>query len=293
MPKEVTLNQSNPAQPSQGYIYAATGEKYVTLARRAARALRLIHPDAQIDLFSDEPLTDSVFDEIHILDRATTRPKIEALSRSRFDQTLYLDADTLVIAPIDDVFELLGKYEFLAAQGRGSNMSPAYARISRGVPHSFPMVNSGVVALKKCKNNEALLADWAESWHGREAGPDQPHLRQLLFNSPVLFGTLPHEYNMMMLARLHAWSSHSRAPRILHASRLHRRSHQGRPENPLTLEDVLTKELCKHVRALLAADRSIKGNRGPHVPNFAHMRGRYSPLRLFDAAVTHAKRRKS
>lgn len=293
MPKEVTLKQSNLAQPSRGYIYAATGKKYVTLARRAARALRQVHPDAQIDLFTDEPLTDSVFDQIHILDRATTRPKIEALARSRFDQTLYLDADTLVIAPIDDVFELLGKYEFLAAQGRGSNMSLAYAPVSRQVPHSFPMVNSGVVALKKCKNNEALLADWAESWHGREAGPDQPHLRQLLFKSPVLLGILPHEYNMMMLRRLHAWSSHSRAPRVLHAPQLHRRSYQGNPENPLTLEDVLTKELCKHVRALQAADRSIHGNRGSHVPVFAHMRRSYSPLRLLDKVVNHAKRRKS
>ena len=64
----------------RGFVYAATGSAYVTLARRSARALRrIIGPDAQIDLFTDAPVHDPVFSQVHILQQASRRPKIEAL----------------------------------------------------------------------------------------------------------------------------------------------------------------------------------------------------------------------
>ena len=59
-----------------GFVFAATGDKYVTLARRAARTLKQVMPDVPVDLFTDLPVSDPTLSQIHSLETATHRPKI-------------------------------------------------------------------------------------------------------------------------------------------------------------------------------------------------------------------------
>lgn len=240
-----------------GIIYAATGPDYTTLARRAARALRKVMPDTPVDLFTDQPIRDSLFDHIHPLDHAANRPKMEAMRRSRFDRTLYLDADTLVLANVSDVFDVLGTADIAAALG--ANRTPLMMPENSPLPRALPVVNSGVMALRRSEATAAFMADWETEMTARGDRIDQRVLRDLIWTRPgIRFVPLPEEYNLKTLSRLDVWTADMGAPRILHQSALHA-AEPGNPEDPLSLDEVLNWSRADHVRALLASDWSLGG----------------------------------
>lgn len=84
-----TVYDGAPASAPKGFVFAATGDICVTLARRAARSLRLVHPGAEIDLFTDVRVDDSVFNQVHRLSESWFRPKMEAVLKSRFERTIF------------------------------------------------------------------------------------------------------------------------------------------------------------------------------------------------------------
>lgn len=253
---------TNPAQASKpattGFVYATTGAAYTTLARRAARALQKVMPGAQIDLFTDQNVADPVFAKVHSVAHQGTRPKMEAMRRTRFDRTIYMDADTLVLTPVDDLFAVLDHYDLAATLGvnRALSMCPA----GEPMPRAMPVVNSGVIALRRSDHVKAFMAAWEADM--RDAGDivDQRSLRRQLWAATDLrFLALPEEYNLKSVARIDVWPTHMGAPRILHQSDLHRRA-PGDPTQPLTLDEVLSRGRADHVRALLAADWSLGGD---------------------------------
>jgi len=66
--------------------------------------------------------------------------KITCLSESPFENTLYLDTDTLVVEPVWELFEILEKFDLALTHApfRASTLS-----IANGL-ESFPECNSGV-----------------------------------------------------------------------------------------------------------------------------------------------------
>lgn len=217
-----------------GFIFAATGHRYVTLARRSARQLRQVMPGAVIDFFTDEPLDDPIFDRVHMLSKSGPRPKMEALRRSRFAKTLYLDADIIVLHPVWDCFALLDRFDFVAAHENYRNSPSSQIHWRGTIPPTFPEVNSGVVGLRKSPGTEKLMSDWEKEFTDSDLNWDQPVLRRLLYDSDLSLGILPIEYNLMhtnLIARL---GRQMAAPRILHVTRLHGEDvDQGNPQEPL------------------------------------------------------------
>ncbi|GGD25642.1 hypothetical protein [Sinisalibacter lacisalsi] len=145
------------AEPEKGFVFATTGESYTILARRAARSLRAVMPRAAIDLFTDQAVDDVVFDQIHGLAHNGHRPKMEALRRSRFARTIYLDADVMVLTDISEVFDLLDGYDLAAALG--GNRSQQMVPPDDGLPRAFPVVNSGVIAARSSPRLAAFLTE--------------------------------------------------------------------------------------------------------------------------------------
>lgn len=242
----------------KGFIYAATGELYVTLARRSARALRLVHPDAQIDLFTDTPFKDRVFNQVYQLEIVSRRPKMEALLRSRFDHTIYLDADTALVAPIDDVFEILNYFDItLCSEYRRNDARNLMQIAGAEVPASFPALNGGFIALRKNDATAELIADWHDWVHNRDQQFDQPSLRALLMRSPVRMHILPPEYNVMFFSQFLNTKSGMNAPRLIHQPKLHNNP-PGDPMLPLEAKDMLTRDQLAKLAALLAQDRTLK-----------------------------------
>ncbi len=248
---------------TRGFVFAATGEVYATLARRAARSLRQVDPNAEIDLFTNMGFEDPVFSKIHRLDDDYHRPKIEALLNTRFDRTIYLDADTMVVAPLDPAFDVLDRFDLAAAQDRYLNNQ--YGRRVHGqpVPSAFPTLNSGLVAIRRCDATQRFLQDWLTEMKTSGSDRDQPPMRTLLYTGDLRICALPPGYNLLTHHELKTWWGMFGAPRMLHCSFLHqRRGGPGDPETPFEVRELLGPLNARRLRALMKADVELT----PDVP---------------------------
>lgn len=251
------------AQASQGFVYAAAGPDYLTLARRSARALRLVQPDAQIDLFADRVIDDPVFDRIIPLHRVSRRPKMEALRRSRFARTLYLDADVIPLAPLSPLFALLDRFDLgMAIELRHNDVRNKLQLPGLAVPEAFPTMNSGVILCRANPQTQDFLADWEARTHDGTHKIDQRLLRALLFQSRLHIATLPPEWNVMWVGVHIAAGPGFPAPRLLHIPHLHEVA-PGDPLRPLTVSEAIPADEARRLAEMIAADLSQNGAPDP------------------------------
>ncbi|MDF0602287.1 putative nucleotide-diphospho-sugar transferase [Psychromarinibacter sp. C21-152] len=250
----------NGAAPSRGFVFAATGPGFTEIAGRAAESVRSVHPDGQIDLFTDQPEAAGVFDRVHPLTNVSVRPKFEALLRSRFDRTIYIDADTRMIAPVGDVFDLLDRFDIAAAQDEGQN-NPNSRRFWRtSVPAAFPQYNTGVIAVRRSEATDRLFAECDRAFRENGLEKDQPVFRELLYLSDFRIATLPMAYNCMFV-RLLAGQDHEQiAPRILHLPRLHQHLSTKKPQL-VTARDVVGPLMWRHILRMRRSDMTLDGKR--------------------------------
>ena len=104
---------------SKGYIYVAANNvggikstDYIKEAIFSAKSLRKHDPEAQITLFTNQDIKDDVFNEIKIV-KMDLRCKQNFLLDSPYEKTILLDTDTYVNHNINDLFDLLEKYEMV------------------------------------------------------------------------------------------------------------------------------------------------------------------------------------
>ena len=248
------------AGDSRGFVFAVSGESYVALAVNAARSLRTVCPDAAIDLYTDrDPGVAGLFDRVHLLERSWFRPKFEALARSRFDRTIYLDADMIVIADPSDVFEVLDRFDIAAVHNQHRNSAHGLKTWKRPLPNAFPQINTGLLAVRRCEGvvrlvrgvEQALLDD-------PDLRIDQAPMRELLFDSDLRLAILPPEYNLMQVRQTETQSHKDTAPRILHLTRLH--AHARGRERPVTRADqAMGPVLWWNMQRMIANDRTLGG----------------------------------
>lgn len=91
---------------TDGVIYVADGRDYLELAVQSARSLKALNPELPIDLFTDQALDAGPFDRVRPIPAGPTA-KLASLPATRFDRTLYLDCDTLCLAPLHDLFDIV------------------------------------------------------------------------------------------------------------------------------------------------------------------------------------------
>lgn len=244
----------------RGFTYATTGADYTALATQSARSLRAAVPDARIDLFSDQSDQDlnGPFDQIHTLGDDFLRPKFEALIRSRFERTICLDADTLIVADPSDAFDVLDRFDLAMAQDPYRNTDHATATWREPVPAAFPQFNSGVIASRRSDGTRALWQNVIDAMRAEDLRSDQAVVRTLVYASDLRVATLPPEYNLMGLRALNTMSGFTTAPRILHSPRLHATFKKGK--TPVrTPRDLLGAPAARQLEALIAADRTLGG----------------------------------
>jgi hypothetical protein len=206
----------------KGVIYVATGPDYRALAEASARSLRAVEPGLAVDLFTDDvaAAAPGLFDRVHEIAQPHARSKLDCMAETRFERTLFLDADTLVLNPLGDLFDILERFELALAH----DVRRASALIREGVaeatPYAFPQFNSGVVLYRRSAAMRAFLADWARRFAEAGATRDQPVLKDLLWRSEIRFYVLPPEFNLRRVTMLDAWEPEDAVPVILHSHRL-------------------------------------------------------------------------
>ena len=184
------------SQASCGVLYVATGKRHTGEALRSAESVRKHMPDLPIVLHTDQQnVTSRLFAEI----RKITCPlysfgdKIAPLKESPFERTLFLDTATYLCAPIQDVFEILDRFDLAASHAPYRPSRPAVT------PHCFCEFNSGVIAYRM----RPQIIDFFDKWLGlyqifmetTGRAEDQPAFRQAVYESPIGIYVLPTEYN--------------------------------------------------------------------------------------------------
>lgn len=241
-----------------GFVLATTGPEYTALARQAVLTIRESCPGYPVDLFTDSVEDIPEFDQVHKVGKDWHRPKMEALFRSRFERTIYLDADLFVVADLGDVFDLLEKFDFAAAQDQDRNGKHANRTWTRPIPAAYPQFNGGVMGVRKSPETDAFLRNWEHQVFTAGAPRDQPALRELLYDSDLRVATLPAEYNLHAIRHLGSWTSMDCAPRVVHHHWLHTHIGSDRPQIK-TLDRLLGTGLHRHIKALAKADRTLTG----------------------------------
>ncbi len=244
---------------NRGVIYVATGPDYRALAETSARSLRAVEPDLPIDLFTDTPgeTAAGLFDAVHRIADPHPRSKLDCMARTRFERTLFLDADTLVLAPLGDLFDVLERFELALAHD--VRRATALIRESAGgpTPYAFPQLNSGVLLYRRTPRMLAFLAEWAHRFAVAGGTRDQPVLKAMLWDSDLRFWVLPPEFNLRRVTMLDAWEPGDALPTILHSHRLmdHMRGDAARITDPAALVEA--------ERAALDAEWDAVGGRDP------------------------------
>jgi hypothetical protein len=212
---------------SRGFLYVATGEKWIREAMASATQLRTIHPDIPIHIFTDVPavIGPGVFEEIHRLPEqnwVNSEAKVWSLRRSPFDCTVFLDTDTYTCRDISDLFAVLDRFDFAAVPIPARLHKPHSHADPPDIPGAFQTPNGGMLVWRWSDATRTLFDLWWDLYSVDRASAgkgsrDQPSLRVAVWRSGVDILFLPSEYNARLPPR---WSFPNTAVgevRIIHA----------------------------------------------------------------------------
>jgi hypothetical protein len=206
---------------THGVLYVARGAGYLDLALASARSLRAHDPQLSIDLFTDVSVPgDAPFDRVSPIPRHASRDKIVCMARSRFTRTLFLDCDTLVVAPLGDLFDLLDRVELAVAHDVRRTSALIQEGLVPGVPLAFPQFNTGVLLYRRSALIGQFLGDWAARYTALGRARDQVSFRDLMWLGDLRYHVLPPEYNLRRVTVLDAWEPLDARPTIIHSHRL-------------------------------------------------------------------------
>ncbi|GEM_PF-1923450 len=153
---------------SLGYLYVATGEKYVGLALNSAISLKKQRTSYPICLITDDSSDyeglDNHFDRIILLERDFTENeyklnklfKLKGIISSPYEHTFYIDSDTLFLENCDELFDLLAFANLIMVKDPVDESHP----IIDGTYYPATPYNTGMMVYNNSKDVKHLLDLW-------------------------------------------------------------------------------------------------------------------------------------
>jgi hypothetical protein len=183
------------------------------------------------------------------------------MRESRFERTLYLDADLMVLADLGDVFEVLDRFDFALCHDQLRNSVHARREYRIPLPNAYPQFNGGVVAFRRSPETLDFIDTWRTAIQDHGIHKDQPSLRELLWQSRLRVATLPPEYNLWDLARIDLMRpKHHSAPRIIHSNLFVQK--RLPPAGKDILSHYIGSARARKVRIMLKADATLAHRSG-------------------------------
>ena len=153
---------------NNGFLYAAFGEKYIKEALNSAKSLKAVDPTAETAIVSDQQVNDIEFDlkiehefNLDELWKSGLVGKIEALMKTPYQKTVFLDSDTYIVSPINELFQLLDYFDFCLVMAP-ADISPV--EINGVQLEGLNCYNTGVIAYRKTEKVIRFLENWRNDY---------------------------------------------------------------------------------------------------------------------------------
>ena len=185
----------------RGVVYAATGGRFVEEAISSARSSLRFNRLPHLIFCDSQP---SGHDDNEFLRFAPLQTsgdgyldKIWYIGLSPFQHTLFLDTDTYITGNIEELFDLLTRFDIAATH------APGYLKHDDfGQSEAFFDCNTGVIAIRQNEATAGFIAEWGEIHERWSKAPpfamnalDQAAFRRALWASPLSLYILGPEYN--------------------------------------------------------------------------------------------------
>ena len=186
-----------------GFLYIVSGEGYAKECLFSIKSLKKYNSE-KICVFSEEKyrkMFEQECDYFFDIKSKLQRPKVEFISQSPFENTVYLDSDTFINSNISDLFQLLSKYDFggvFCNSRKRENYSKLISKY-KNIPYSFSEINTGVMVFNNSQKIQNFFQKWNSYYYqyfSLTNGWDQPSFRVALWESDIKICHLPPEYNV-------------------------------------------------------------------------------------------------
>tara|TARA_R110001592_G_scaffold206045_3_gene456737 strand:+ start:2090 stop:2851 length:762 start_codon:yes stop_codon:yes gene_type:complete len=225
----------------KGFLYIAFGDAFTKEALMSIKSLKRYNNEP-VALFTDSDKTDEFEGLVDIygkIEPKHIRAKVDFISKTPFNKTVYLDSDTLIVRNISDMFDVLSRFDvaltndYARKRTKYSKLVPEYKEI----PYAFSEVNGGIMAYNDTQATQTFLAMWREYFYKyfkETNGWDQVSLRVALWRSNVRIHHFPFEYNIRSKGNRekqdrfkHEFGEQHMAPRIYHLHYENKDVHNG------------------------------------------------------------------
>ena len=198
------------SENKRGIYVVAFGEPARKSARKLLGSISLYMPDVPVCLVGDEPLKagESVFKPYADTDIGARRAKlaIDSLVPSEWQEILYLDADTVLTAPVYALFDwITSGWEFVICRDvyPRDNLGAMQQRYdAREVAETHALLktweilqlNGGVWSYKRNERTKAFFVRWQAEYE-KYVQRDQGALLRALYRQPLKMLVLGNEWN--------------------------------------------------------------------------------------------------
>jgi hypothetical protein len=202
---------------NRGVIYICTGKKFYGECLRSVASLKKHNPGLSVTIYSERHDVDSIFDNSVVLKqpRFSMVDKVCNIWKTPYNETLYIDTDTLITASLDEYFDVL---EYCDFAGTIESARGWWYEGKMDIPRGLCDINGGVLCFKNTPAVMGALRQWYTEYQKtsvwlKEYGPghwyltnDQPSLRKLIWtNRDIRVAILPDEYNALRLFGTRLW----------------------------------------------------------------------------------------
>lgn len=189
---------------TEGFLYVATGQKYIQEAKISAKSLKRHAKSAKIALVTNKSLSSDIFDEIIVIDRESSIDwktglafKVEGLLCSPFEKTFFLDTDTYFTDDVQELFRILDFFDILISH---SPNDISKIKIDEKKLEGLSPYNTGVIVYKNSEKVKSLFKQWKDFYTTNPAkySSDQPALMEALLYHDIKIYVLSYVYNFRL-----------------------------------------------------------------------------------------------
>ena len=190
----------------KGYLYIASGEKYIKEAKRSVQSLRRVDDNAHATIVTDDQST--YFGEGRCFDKRIIVSednlyipkkgfdlKVKSMyQQSPYDKTIFIDSDTYFIKNCSYLFDLLKYHDVCISR---ANNDDEYIRYKGSEIKGYGQYNTGVIVFRKNERNKKLFSDWVSRWRMRRTvhSHDQMAFMEALLSNNVKTYILKNNWN--------------------------------------------------------------------------------------------------